>query len=125
MRMSYDKRPEVLTQVRDCRGGSASTKQDFPEAQWYFSPGEKLRVESPLLCICWILIKSNFDRGSACKVVRFLYSAAQHGVYLVHLRTVRMSCIYFDLLSSSVQMWQIRQSCLLASQCMVLFTKLN
>lgn len=61
MRMSYDKRPEVLTQVRDRRGGSASTEQDFPEAQWYFSPGEKLRVESPLLCICWILIKSNFD----------------------------------------------------------------
>lgn len=35
--MSYDKRPEVLTQVRDRRGGSASTEQDFPEAQWYFS----------------------------------------------------------------------------------------
>lgn len=79
MRMSYDKRPEVLTQVRDRRGGSASTEQDFPEAQWYFSPGEKLRVESPLLCICWILIKSNFDRGSACKVVRFFYSAAPDG----------------------------------------------
>lgn len=74
---------------------------------------------------CWILIKSNFDRGSACKVVQFLYSAAPDGVYLVHLSKVKMSCIYFfHLLSSSVQMWQIRLSCLLASQCMVLFAKL-